>query len=125
MKRLLEAAKKQALLSEGVGSNRNYRVGAILFDKRGNIHASKSNSYKTHPILASFTKYPHLHAESSCILHRGLDNCDGLSLLTVRVRNPNEQLTMAKPCKVCQSIIEKVGIKEVFYTDWNGKLICL
>ena len=120
--KLVELATKVALSSKGVGSNRNYRVGAVLFDKRHRVYAAKCNSYKTHPILSSFTAYPHLHAESSCILHHGLDNCSGLALLTVRVRHPNNQLTMSKPCKVCQNVISKVGISSVFYSDWTGNI---
>jgi cytidine deaminase len=120
MKKLIELATQAAISSKGVGSNSNYRVGAVLFDKRERVYACKFNSYKTHPILCDFTTYPHLHAESSCILHHGLDNCSELSLLVVRVRHPNNKLTMAKPCKVCNHIISEVGISHVYFSNWSG-----
>lgn len=122
MTRILEIAKNQALLSQGVGRNKNYRVGAVLFDQKGRIHAKGFNTYKTHPILAGFTLYPHIHAESSCLLHRGLDNCSGLSLLAVRVKQPNNQITMAKPCEVCYNMLSRSGVKKIYYTDWIGNI---
>lgn len=120
---LLDVARKTAQNSEGVGPNFNYKVGAILFKKKRLLKA-KSNSYKTHPSLRHFTPFPHLHAESACIFSNGLDNCSGLNLLVVRVRQPNNQLTMAKPCKVCTALISDVGINKVWYSNWNGELIC-
>lgn len=125
MSQLLLRAKDQALLSGGVGTNHSYKVGAVLFNKKGKVLVAKNNSYKTHPNLKDFTAYPHLHAESSCILHMGLDNCHGLNLLVTRIRNPNATLTMAKPCPVCYNIITKVGINKLYYTNWQGQLECL
>ena len=125
MQTILRLAQKTACLSKGVGRNKNYRVGAVLFDKRENILAARHNSYKTHPLLSKFTDYPHVHAEQACLLHRGLDNCNGLSILVTRVKHPNSTLTMAKPCKVCTTMMKLVGIKNIYYTDWLGEIqIC-
>lgn len=110
-----------ALIAPGVGANRNYRVGAVLFDKKGRVHARGYNSYKTHPALAPYSPYPYLHAESSCILHAGLDNCSSLSLLVTRIKRNNE-ITMAKPCKVCYNLLKEVGIYNIYYTDWKGNI---
>jgi cytidine deaminase len=30
------------------------------------------------------------------------------------------RITMAKPCKHCQSYLKKKGIRRVMYTDWDG-----
>ena len=122
IERLILQAKKVALKSEGVGRRQGYRVGSVLFDKRKRILSCRCNSYKTHPILSEFTCYPHLHAESAVVLHRGLDNCGGLSILTVRIKHPNAQLTMAKPCEVCYNLLSKVGIKDIYYTNWKGEI---
>ena len=124
LRKILQKAQKTANLSLGVGRNKNYRVGAVLFDKRENILACKFNSYKTHPILSKFTKYPHLHAEQACLLHRGLDNCEGLSILVTRVKHPNNTLTMASPCDVCMNMLKLAGIKNIYYTGWSGELLC-
>lgn len=113
-----------ALSSEGVGANKNYKVGAILFRKK-RIITAKANSYKTHTALAKLTKYPHLHAETNCILSQGLDNCNDLSLLVLRVRRPGIQLSMAKPCPICTELIHQAGLDKVYYSDWNGEIKCL
>lgn len=124
MKRLIQRAKEEAEKSHGVGRSNSYRVGACLFNGPYVIKA-KHNSYKTHPSLLSYTPYPYLHAEAACILGHGIDNCRNLNLLVVRVRCPNNQLTMAKPCESCMRLIKDAKVNQVFFTDWKGELQCL
>ena len=124
MKHLIESAKAVALAGPGVGPSRNFKVGAILFDKRHRILNAKHNSYKTHPFLTRWTKYPFLHAESSCILGYGLDNTDGLSLLVVRIRR-DLRLSMARPCVTCSQLASLANIKNIYYSDWNGDIKCV
>jgi len=100
------------------------RVGAILFEK-SRILTAKTNSYKTHPALAKFTKWPYLHAETSCLLSHGLDNCSSASLLVLRLHLDNRTLSCAKPCDVCMGLIEMAGIRNVFYSDWDGSIKCV
>ena len=121
--RLVLACKCVAMASEGTGVRQCFRVGAILFHRKRILQA-KHNSYKTHPALAKFYKYPHMHAEAACILAHGLDNCKGLDLLVVRVGKKNN-MTMAKPCDPCSELIKYVGINKVFYSDWDGHVDCL
>ena len=119
LNRMRDAAYAVALSGQGVGPRCAFRHGAVLFDRSGKILSAKSNSLKTHPKLAKFTDYPYLHAESACILGHGMDNCDGLSLLVLRVLK-NTQVSLSKPCIICQRIIEDAGLKSVYYTDVNG-----
>lgn len=121
--KILLAAKAVCLAADGVGKNRNYKVGAILF-KKGHIYAAKSNSYKTHPYLLHYSEYPYLHAESACILSHGLDNCWGLDLLVTRMLRSGS-FSMAHPCASCQSLIKDVGIKNIYYSDWKGRINAL
>jgi deoxycytidylate deaminase len=120
-KRILEVARATALASKGTGKNRNFKVGAVLF-KGKKLVAAKSNSYKTHPLLSPYTNYPCLHAESYALISHGLDNCEGLDLLAVRVRKSDGELVMAMPCKVCQEVIKEAGIRHVYYTNWKGEV---
>ena len=122
--RVLFAARVAALTSEGVGRNKNYRVGAVLFKKKRILNA-KSNSYKTHPFLSDYSNYPLLHAETACILSHGIDNCRGLDMLVTRVAGVHSHCTMAKPCETCQEVIAEAGLRNVFYTNWEGKIQCL
>jgi len=122
--RLLSAAISTAQKGPGVGRRANYRVGAVLFDRSHRILQSRTNSYKTHPTLARYSRWPFLHAESSCLIHHGLDHCDGLSLLVTRV-SASGRPTMAKPCSCCEELIKDSNLKFVYYTDWNGAIQCL
>ena len=112
------------MTSEGVGRNRNYKVGAILFRKK-HIYAAKSNTYKTHPFLADYSLYPNLHAESNCILSHGIDDCAGMDLLVTRVVGRHSTPTMAMPCPTCREVMMRAKLRNVFYTDWEGKIKCL
>lgn len=112
---------QQARSTEGVGGN-GYRLAAVLLDKKERIVSNvKSNLYRTHPFLLKYSQYPYLHAECNAILSHGLDHCNGLSLLVVRVdRSKVPRLTMAKPCLMCRSLAKDVGIKEIMYSTWEG-----
>jgi len=92
--------------------------------KRGKPLRTRNNLKKTHPYLAKFTEYPYLHAESHVVLSYGVDNCKGLDIYVTRTLKDGT-LTMAKPCKVCMRILQDVGIRNVFYTNWKGKVECL
>lgn len=45
----------------------------------------------------------------------------GASLLVVRI-NAVDQFLIAKPCAHCQELIEKLGIRHLYYTDSNGEI---
>lgn len=122
--RYVDNAIGAALASDGIGKRNSYRVGAVLFNRNGIISA-RHNSRKTHPKLAKFTEFPFLHAESSCILHAGLDNCSDSTLLVVRVLKDGRTLSCAKPCDTCMKMIDLAGISKVYYSDWNGEFKCL
>lgn len=121
--RLLDITRAVALSAHGVGGRKgdNFRLGCILFDKRGKVVKARTNSMKTHPKLTSLTEFPFLHAEQACILSQGIDNCDGLSLMVVRVRK-DSSLANAKPCSTCEKVIKLTGIKKVFYTNDLGEI---
>lgn len=118
--RFLEAARAVALTSSGTGQRNSFRVGAVLLD-RNKIITAKANSYKTHPILSKYSKWPFQHAESACIISHGLDNCHGLDLLVTRI-NKKGNFTMAKPCPSCMALIRDVSLRNVYYTNWKGDL---
>lgn len=95
-------------------------LGAVLF--RGNtIYCLDYNKNKTHPALQGLYKYPFLHAEASVLIRHGLDNCVGLDLAVFRI-NKDNKFTMSKPCNSCNKFLNIAGIREVYYTDWNGSV---
>ena len=115
------AAKAVAMSGNGVGKKKNFRLGAVLVDKNS-VMSVGNNSYKTHPIMATRTEWPYLHAEQHAIIRRGLDNCDDLDLYVVRVLKNNEYAT-SYPCEVCRELISSIGIRNVYYTDEGGEFL--
>lgn len=122
--RLVDIATGVALTSEGIGKRNSYRLGAIIFDKK-RVLCAKPNIRKTHTVLSKFSKFPYLHAETNCILSHGLDNCNGKSLLVVRVAMDDCTLRNSLPCAVCSSMIKLAGIKKVYYSNNEGEIKCL
>ena len=124
LKRLSEIARAVALSGNGTGgrNGRSFRLGAILFDKKGRVVRSATNSYKSHPRLLNYSSYPFLHAESACVLKQGLDNCDSLSLMVVRVLRDGT-FADAKPCASCQKLLLDTGVNKVYYSDNKGIIV--
>lgn len=116
----LSAAKAVALSSKGTGKRNSFKTGAILYRGKS-IYAARHNELKTHPQLARFSKFPFLHAESSCVISHGVSNSAGLDMVCTRVL-ANGTLTMSKPCKVCEAFLDHAGIRNVYYTDWEGEV---
>ena len=113
------AAKAVAMSGNGVGTKGKFRLGAVLVEKNSVISVGH-NSYKTHPIMASRTEWPFLHAEQHAIVRNGLDNCDNLDLYVVRVLKNND-MAVSYPCHVCRELISNIGIKNVFYINELGE----
>jgi tRNA(Arg) A34 adenosine deaminase TadA len=120
MKRIINAAIAAAKETDGI---KRYKLGAVLF-RKGRIINAKGNSRKTHPLALRFSNYPYLHAEAHCIVCAGLDSCRDCNLFVTRITSSG-RLTMALPCESCRSLIKYVGIKSVYYTDWNGEVKCI
>lgn len=115
---LVRAYRLANLSSQGVGRSNNNRLGAVVF--KGKDFTGGWNSYKTHPKLKMY-HYPVLHAEAHAMINHGLYNCDGWSLVVTRVLR-NGEMTMAKPCECCVGFMKEYGIKNIYYTNWNGDL---
>ena len=67
-----------------------------------------------------------MHAETHAILNTGMDYIKSGSkyMLVTRIQK-NGKITMAKPCSCCMALMKEAGIKEVYYTDWDGEINCL
>ena len=118
LRSLLQLSAVAATRSTGVGRTNNNRLGAVVFGKRKTTVGW--NSYKTHPKLRHY-EYPCLHAEAHAMIKHGLDNCLGCDILVTRILRDGS-LTMAKPCNECQQLMRSHGIRQVYYTDWNGDI---
>lgn len=96
-------------------------ITAICYDKRGRILSVGRNSYvKTHPMQAKMAAQVgspsriFLHAEMDAILK--VKDWNRIHRMTVVRRNKEGKEMCAKPCPICQRMIELVGIKYVEHT---------
>lgn len=96
-------------------------ITAIIYDRKGRVLSVGKNSYvKTHPLQAKHAEKvglpdkQFLHAEIHAIT-----KCRDLSkahrIVVTRYDKKGRPL-LAKPCPVCQSAIESVGIEVIEWT---------
>lgn len=97
-----------------------YRLAAVITDKKGNILSVGINSYtKTHPKQKYWSARAgqqgriYLHAEIDAIrrIRFGKPYAIYISRAT-----PKGGTACARPCKACELAIKHEGIKEVHYT---------
>jgi deoxycytidylate deaminase len=104
-------------------SHRCFHV-AFLVKKNKILHIG-INSNKSHPRILDYEykKYAgtKTHAELSAVLRSGREDLSDFELISVRI-NLRGNFAMAKPCSGCQSLLEQVGIKRVYYTNVAGVL---
>jgi hypothetical protein len=89
------------------------------------------NSYKTHPLQARYSKYPHTHAEVDAISKalnyftkiqgKGRRNVEGISLsgfkLSVARVLGDGTPGLARPCVSCCKAINDFGINHIEWTE--------
>lgn len=94
-----------------------YKHGCVIYDKRGNIISIGNNKRKKSRFgCYEFTT----HAEIDAILKSDINDLRGYNLLVVRIGNT--KLCNSAPCNNCLNIINKVGIKNVYYSNRNGNI---
>lgn len=100
---------------------KRHHVIATVLDKRGRVLSIACNSYdKTHPLQAKYASMcglPHkqyLHAEVAAILR--VKDIDKAHSIRVERYNAKGEPVCAKPCVICQRVIDAAGIKNVEWT---------
>lgn len=96
-------------------------ITAICYGRKGEILSVGRNSYvKTHPLQAKLAREAgepsriYLHAEVAAIV-KVRDWSLIKRMAVIRLNGKGKELD-AKPCPICQSLIDKIGISEVVYT---------
>lgn len=104
-----------------LNNGQDYHLAAILVRKKTVVRIG-TNSNKTHPrFLRTYkdgTERSQLHAEMDVLRFAQ----PGDTLFVTRWK-ADGSTSMAKPCEYCQKFIREVGITEVYYTNWDGKLV--
>lgn len=94
----------------------NFKMGAVIASGKKMLGLGHNNVTKTHP--ASNTPYSHIHAELAAMLNARTD-LTGTTLYVFR-GGKNDRPLISKPCKHCQALIAKAGIKTVIFSVNGG-----
>lgn len=100
-----------------------FRVGAVIFDGKRIIaygHNKKGICGKIHP------KYQNnkdsVHAEQNAIMKvKDWNKLNGTSMIIIRI-NKSGKMSMGYPCEMCLNMICHVGIKEIYYSTYDGEI---
>lgn len=101
------------------------RLCSVITDRKGNVLSIGQNSYtKTHPM--QFHAARHQGNEQACFLHSEIDAVRRLGHAAHKARNiyvarldKQGMVALAKPCVVCQSVIDSLNLN-VMYTENEG-----
>lgn len=101
-----------------------FKIGAVIF--KGNRIISSGYNKKGYPgkIHPKYrNKYDSIHAERSAIFNvKDWTKLKGTSILVIRVCRSGV-LSMSYPCEMCMENLKYVGIKEVYYSNYDGEII--
>ena len=111
---LFEAAQN----SEMIGPSRH--AAALVYKNK--IICTGVSQVKTHPMMKLFSKSDkkiHLHAEIDCIV-KGINLVgEDLSMYDMYVLriSRGKNISLSKPCPICQKAIEAFGINQVYWSS--------
>jgi tRNA(Arg) A34 adenosine deaminase TadA len=107
MKQLIPA---QAVALQSIARNRH---GAVLI-KRGKLVSASTNIPIREPRINDTGRGCSIHAEAAAIRKAG-NKAHGATLIVVRV-NKSGKMLPSKPCKSCQGLISRSGIRKVYHS---------
>lgn len=106
----LDYAVKIALANEEYPK---WKLGCVI--KRGGaVQAVGWNTLKSEPTYLDNHSNCSVHAEERALRQMNYD-AEGCILYVARIRRGGD-IGMAKPCKACQRLIKRSGVKRVVYT---------
>ena len=111
------------------------RVGAIVVEKNKIISAGHSAN-KTSPVQYKYNKYrkfdipytevhPKVHAEIAALaplLKRHDIDWSKVSIYVYRELKDGT-VSCSRPCSSCMFLIRQLGIRSLYYTDWDGSFV--
>jgi len=129
MSRITRASKKKRRyfeLARRIAYNSNYgkmRHGAVLV-KGGSVINVSFNKDMFSAFGGRFREgdctHATQHAEIGCILGLPRSATNGSTIYVVRI-NKEGEFRMSKPCPMCESVLDFVGVKRAVYTIGEGR----
>jgi len=100
-------------LASILDNNMTYQLCSLIV-KRNRVLAVGYNSRKTSPMMQN-SHMQMWHAESHAVSRCPQNELDGAEIIVARVRSSGKP-GLARPCKICEDILRRYGIRRVFYT---------
>lgn len=127
--RFFNIAREVSLLSDF----KRARVGAVVVEKN-RVVSTGHNSSKTSTLQDKYNRYrdfddhtvciPRVHAEIAALRPLLNQNIDwNRTSIYVYRELKNGHVSCARPCAACAALIHDLGIKKIYYTDWEGNYI--
>ena len=109
-------------VDEASRSSHKAKHGAVVY-KNGKIIQSGRNQYCSLNRLRNYksNRIWSIHAEMNALANLPKNITRGAGIIVVKV-NREGDLTNSRPCRVCMSIIERMGIKRVMYSTDTNKM---
>lgn len=129
-KRFFNIAREVSLLSDF----KKAKIGAVVVE--GNrVISTGHNADKTSTLQFKYNMYredegvksglPKVHAEIAALaplINRKDIDWAHTSIYVYREQKDG-QPTCARPCKACMRLINELGIRNIYYSDWNGEYV--
>lgn len=116
--------KQLELLKKIASSSTIYykHAAALIF---GNIiYSSGINKYiKKVKDKNNISYYKTIHAEINVFQNFPKKKVKGMDIIVIRI-NKNLILKNSRPCNQCIDKLQKIGIRNVYYSDDNGNIVC-
>lgn len=111
-------------IEEAEQSVYRHRLGCVIF-KGSRIFSSGHNEIRSSRIDNRHKIFKNaLHAEQAAILKvPDWSTLKGASILVVKISQSRGYLGMAKPCPMCQELLNHVGIKNIYYSNKQGEIV--
>ena len=122
----LRAGIIKRCLEECETSTYRFRMGAVIFNKK-TIISSGHNDIRSSSIPDKYKVWPNsIHAEQDAVFNcRDWSKLKGCSILVLKLSKVTKQLSNARPCNTCLTLLKFVGIKTIFYSDQFGQIVRL
>jgi deoxycytidylate deaminase len=94
-------------------TNRTHRTGAVITDKHGQF-ISAGWSHQSQHIYVQTPRS--MHAEMHAIIRARPGSLRDAVIYVATLTGRGNNITMSRPCKVCESLLDHVGINTVHWT---------
>ena len=115
IKRCLEECEK---------SQYRFHIGAVIFNSKRIISSGHNGIRSSANIKNKYKKFENsLHAEQAALMNIDWNKVKGCSILVLKLSKTKKQLSNAKACNMCMTILHHVGIKDIYYSNEYGEIV--